>query len=80
MKKVLNKEELIGQEFKCPRCKESILVTTEGINHTCNTPKHFWIMQSLEQYFRYVKYYEQLRRNDLKFLYGEYSNQLTEEE
>jgi len=60
-----SKEDLIGTEWKCPKCNEIEIININGVDHKCNK---YWDGSSLKELFEMKEYYTKLNR---KIFYGE---------
>ena len=61
------KEDLIGTEWKCPRCKSLETVTKDGIQHSC---LGYYINKRLDMLWNDELAYEEFRKLERKLIYG----------
>jgi hypothetical protein len=56
--------DLVGTIWKCPRCEEEIVITKDGVTHSC---PGYWIKIRLDQLYEIRREFDNMKR---KVFYG----------
>jgi|WetSurSiteA1Bulk_404760.scaffolds.fasta_scaffold91558_2 hypothetical protein len=67
---IKRKEDLIGTEWKCPRCSEIQIITIDGIDHMCQDPGWHWWCPTLQRVYEDHLAYKSFRKYQSNLLYG----------